>query len=397
MSLTDGFLEYALWVSAAVLFGWLVFRPRSTGPGWWSVLRRAGYQLAVVVTVLLAVGVSLNDEYGWYANWADLGTTFSGTDPGNVVAAGAAAAQAAAGSTGGTGSDHQAVPLTALPSLASLGLKSGVGPAAGQVRQYVVTGPISRVSSTVSVWYPPQYTDPAMASHRFPVIEAFHGAPGTPRQLWYNMRLGQLTAQQTSAGTIAPSVIVMPYYTPGSVDTECVDGGAGQPQIEQWLTRDVTAWVEHHLHVSDERASWATFGLSAGAWCANMLAMLHPDLYSAAISLGGYYQPTFESRYTPFKPGSPQWKHYDLLALARDHPPKTALWVETSAADQVSYGTTRQLLAEAKPPTSVTADVLPNAGHRLSVWEALIPQTLQWLGRTAPGFTPVPDMRTVGR
>ena len=286
---------------------------------------------------------------------------------------------------------------TDLPSLSSLGLNSGTGPATGQLRQYVVNGPISRVSSSVTVWFPPQYTEPSMAGHRFPVLEAFHGAPGTPRQLWYNMRLGELTARQTADGSLAPSVIVMPYYTPAELDTECVDGGAGQPQIEQWLTRDVTNWVEHHLRVSTDRSSWATFGLSAGAWCANMLAMLHPDLFSAAISLGGYYQPTFEPPYVPFTPGSAQWAHYDLLALARNHPPKVALWVQTSAADPVSYGTTRQLLSIARPPTSVTADVLPNAGHRLSVWDALIPQTLQWLGRTAPGFKPDAELRPAGR
>jgi enterochelin esterase-like enzyme len=203
-------------------------------------------------------------------------------------------------------------------------------------------------------------------------------------------------AQQAAAGHLAPAVVVMPFYTPGQIDTECVDGGAGQPQVEQWLTRDVTGWVEHHLRVGNSRTSWATFGLSAGAWCASMLAMLHPDLYSAAISLGGYYQPDFARTYIPFKPGSPQWDHYDLLRVAHDHPPTVALWVQTSKADAVSYGTTRQLLATAKPPTSITADVLPNAGHRLSVWTALIPQTLQWLGRTAPGFTPAPVLRLPG-
>lgn len=397
MSLTDGLLMYLLWAAATLLFALLVFRPRSIGPGWLRMLRRAGYQLAVTFTVLLAVAVTLNDQYGWYANWTDAGTLFSGTDPGKVVAAGASAVQAAgAANGGGSDTEHQAVPLTDLPSLSALGLSAGTGPADGQVRDYTVTGPISRVSSTVTVWYPPQYTDPAMAQHRFPVLEAFHGTPGTPRQLWHNMSLGKLVAQQVRNGNIAPSVIVMPYYTPGQLDTECADGGAGQPQIEQWLTRDVTNWVEHHLRVANDRTSWATFGLSAGAWCANMLAMLHPDLFSAGVSLGGYYEPQFEARYRPFKPGSPQWERHDLIRLARDHPPKIALWVQTSAADTVSYGTTRQFLATVKPPTSVTADVLRNAGHRLSVWEALIPQTLQWLGKTAPGFKAAPVLRLPG-
>jgi enterochelin esterase-like enzyme len=396
VSLTDGFLAVAVWAIAVVLFIWLVARPRATASGWSGLLRRTGYQLAVIVTVLLAVGVSLNDQYGWYANWGDLGSAFGNADPGNVVAAGAAAAQAAAADAGGSAVDHQSVPLGALPSLSSLGLTDKPGPSAGQVRDYRIVGPVSRLTSTIAVWFPPQYTDPSMTEHRFPVLEAFHGTPGTPRQIWYNMSLGGRVAQQTAVGNIAPSVIVMPFYTPGQLDTECVDGGAGQPQIEQWLTRDVTSWVEHHLRVRTDRSSWATFGLSAGAWCASMLAMLHPDLYSAAISLGGYYQPDFSPSYVPFRPGTPQWNHYDLIRLAHDHPPTVALWVQTSRADTVSYGTTRQFLDAAKPPTSVTADVLSNAGHRLGVWTALIPRTLQWLGHTSPGFRPAPVLRLPG-
>lgn len=391
MSLTDGFLGILLWGVAILCFIWIVVRPRATATGWSALLRRAGYQLAVIVTVLLAVGVTLNDQYGWYANWGDLGTAFIATDPGHVVAAGAVAAQAAAApSGGGSGVDHEDVPLADLPSPSALGLGLRPGPADGQIREYNVPGPVSRLASSITVWFPPQYTDPAMAHHRFPVLEAFHGAPGTPRQLWFNMSLGKLVAQQTAAGNLAPSVIVMPFYTPGQLDTECVDGGAGQPQVEQWITRDVTGWVEHHLRVGNSRTSWATFGLSAGAWCASMLAMLHPDLYSAAISLGGYYQPSFERPYIPFKTDSPQWEHYDLLKLAHDHPPRIALWVQTSKADPVSYGTTSRLLTIAKPPMSITADVLANAGHRLGVWTPLIPQTMQWLGKTAPGFHPAP-------
>lgn len=389
MALTDGFLALLVWSVAVLLFLWMVARPRATAVGWAGLFRRIGYQLAVVVTVLLAVGVSLNDQYGWYANWGDLGSAFGPTAPGDVVAAGAPATQAAsARSSGAAGVDHQPVPLTDLPSLSSLGLSDQPGPATGQIRDYRIVGPVSGLTSTITVWFPPQYTDPTMAQHRFPVLEAFHGAPGTPRQLWFNMSLGKLVAQQTAAGHLAPSVIVMPSYTPGQLDTECVDGGAGQPQMEQWITRDVTSWVEHHLRVDNTRTSWATFGLSAGAWCASMLAMLHPDLYSAAISLGGYYQPDFSRPYVPFRPGSPQWQHYDLIKLAHDHPPAIALWLQTSRADTVSYSTTRSFLATVKPPTSITADVQRNTGHRLGVWIPLIPQTLQWIGRTSPGFAP---------
>jgi enterochelin esterase-like enzyme len=390
MSLTGPVLAWLLWIAAIGLFGWItVSWPRSAGPGMGAVLRRMGYQLALIVTVVLAVAVSLNDDYGWYANWADLGSIFAADAPGNVISAGDAAQQAAADVPG-----RQTETLTTLPPQSTLGLIDKPGPL-GQLRTYAVPGVVSGVSSTITVWFPTQYTDPAFSKHRFPVIEAFHGVPGTPKQLWDNMALGTRISQQTAQGHLAPSVVVMPAYAPHQVDTECVNGNAGQPQMETWITRDVTSWVEHHLRVQNARSSWAAFGFSAGAWCASMLAMLHPDLYSAAISLGGYYQPSFESAYFPFRSGSPQWDRYNMLKLVHDAPPKLALWVQTSKADPVSWATTQQLLADARAPMSVTADVQLNVGHRISVWLPLVATAMRWLGATAPGFEPTAHQITV--
>jgi hypothetical protein len=38
----------------------------------------------------------------------------------------------------------------------------------------------------------------------------------------------------------------------------------------------------------------------------------------------------------------------------------------------------------------VRATILAHAGHRLSVWRALLGPALDWLGATVPGFAPVP-------
>jgi enterochelin esterase-like enzyme len=402
VELTGSLFAWTIWLAAIGLFVWVIIDwPRSARPGFLSVLRRVGYQLGVVLLLLLAVGTSLNSQYGWYANWGDLGTIFSSAAPGQEVAAGAPAADAAgplvpqSGAPAALPSDRTPVvehtigaPLEALPSLVAMKLSTARGPNDGQIRTYTVDGKASDHTGDVSVWFPASYTDPKMADHRYPVIEAFHGVPGTPAQVYNNMHLGTEVATQVAAGNLADSIIVMPNWAPKDVDTECVDGGKGYLQMETYLTKDVTDWVTHHLRVYTDRSSWATIGLSAGAWCASVLTMLHPDIYSAAISLGGYFQPGFESPYVPFKPGSAQAKHYDLQALAENHPPKIALWVQTSPADSLSWGSASQLLKTARPPLSVTADVLPNAGHRLSIWIALLPQTLQWLGRTVPGFHP---------
>jgi hypothetical protein len=65
-----------------------------------------------------------------------------------------------------------------------------------------------------------------------------------------------------------------------------------------------------------------------------------------------------------------------------------ALWIQTSHADPLSYTSSAQLLRLTRPPTAVHAVVLRDAGHRIGVWTALMPEVLRWLGQNVQGFRP---------
>jgi hypothetical protein len=152
-----------------------------------------------------------------------------------------------------------------------------------------------------------------------------------------------MVAGLAASGRIKETILVMPNFSPHQVDTECVNGGSRGPAMEDWLTKDVPTWVRHNLRVQQDRQSWATMGLSTGGFCSSM----------AATS-----------------------------------PPPVALWSETSKTDSLSYWGNKRLIATATAPMTVTADVLQDAGHRLSVWVGVMPTALQWLGRTVSGFRP---------
>jgi len=134
----------------------------------------------------------------------------------------------------------------------------------------------------------------------------------------------------------------------------------------------------------------AAIGLSAGGWCAAMVAMLHPAQYAAAIVMSGYFRPEFGPFYEAFPPGSPLAARYDLVALAKRAPPPVALWLVTSHTDSVSYRSSAALLKVARPPLAVSATVFQNAGHRVSLWQGLLPGSLTWLGANVPGFKATP-------
>jgi len=132
------------------------------------------------------------------------------------------------------------------------------------------------------------------------------------------------------------------------------------------------------------RTAWATIGYSYGAWCAASVAMRHPDVFGAAVSMLGYFRPDFGSAYDPLT--SSTLGAYDLINLAHTAPPPVAMWVLTSREDTLSYPTSSKLLSAARPPMAVTGVVLAHGGHRDSVFTPFVPQAMEWLAHSQPGF-----------
>ena len=382
MSLTGPAFLGAVLVGTIATFVAVVFLwPTLAGPNVAKIAARAGLLLTVNFLVVLTVATQLNAQYQWYADWTDLRASFGGAETAIALSTGATASHAASRKVAGPAAKAGRV-LPPLP----LGRMSQKG-----VISYTVRGPLSGITATVVVQLPPYYTNPGNARVRYPVLQTFPAIPGDTR-IWIDtMNLGGVVAREAAAKKVAPALIVSPQVeVPPGVDTECVNGSPGNPQVETWLTRDVPNWVAHTFRVKTDRASWATIGLSAGAWCAAMATMLHPAQYSAAIILGGYFHPDFGPVYYPYPPNSKVPDRYDLAALTRKNPPPVALWMETSHVDTLSYHSSAAVIKAARPPMSVDAVVLQHAGHRLTVWEPLVPVSLRWLGRNVSGFKPPP-------
>jgi len=122
----------------------------------------------------------------------------------------------------------------------------------------------------------------------------------------------------------------------------------------------------------------------------NASAMLHPAQYAAAIVMSGYFSPEFGPFYEAYPPGGRLTARYDLVALSKRKPPPVAIWLETSHADPISYNSSAAFLKAAKPPLAVDATILQHAGHRISLWQGLLPGSLNWLGANVAGFKPSP-------
>ena len=369
MELTDNSLIVLLGILAVVVFALVVVGL----PRWGNTVVRAavrGVQVVLINLLVVALaGAALNDQYLFYSSWADL---FGSHSTSVQVHHGGTTPEVVAAAVHGPGFRGMTTPAV-LPPLPQPGSRT---------QSYTVVDKRSNAEGQVFVYLPVGY-DPK-SPRTYPVIMGLHGFPGGPRsflRLDFVNTVDTLTAEHR----LAPSIVVVPRIdTPASLDTECVNGGAGQPQTDTWLSHDIPAWTARHFRVERTRTSWATLGYSYGAWCAASLSMRHPDVFGGAIVLLGYFRPDFSAAYDPLSTAAE--RGYDLVTLAHTAPPPIAMWVLTSREDALSYPTTSKFLSVARPPLDVTGNVLAHGGHRDSVFTPYIPASLAWLAQTLPGF-----------
>ena len=379
MSLTGPlFLDGLIALSAVVFVAVVALWPRLTRRTPWHVAGRVGALALLNGLVLLTAASQLNAAYLFYSSWSDLRAAYTG--------------QVVQSSLDRGGRDSRAPDIAVAGAVAPVSadvppLTEPVGPSG--LLSYTVHGRLSGLTGTIVVQVPPGYTSATNATETYPVLEAFQGYPGSPLAWPKDFDTRQVIGRAVSAGELRAPILVSPQVEfPQGVDTEGVNGPPGSPQVETWLTRDVPDWVGQHFRVEPNRDGWATIGYSAGAWVAAMATLLHPAQYGAGIVLGGYFRPEFGPYYLPFGPGSQESRHYFLAHREEQHPQPVSLWVQTSHADPLSYGSTTQFLRVVREPTAVHAVVLRNAGHRLGVWVDLLPEALKWLGQDIQGFHP---------
>ncbi len=382
---------FLLSVVLVVVF-WRYLAPNKVLP----ILGRVAALAVMNVLLVLTAAVGLNDQYLFYVDWNDL----MGTSSSAAVAVGHVGQPASslfhpvsASAGPGVRTDAGASPaIGPFPiseaTIASLQSLPPTASASNRLLTFHISGVQSGLQGEVMVLLPVSYFDKSKATHRYPVIIAPPTYPGSPEALFRNFDLQNALARAVQKKIIADSILVVPATSfPGAPDSECVNYPQGLPQVETWMTTDVPTWIVNHFRTVADRNSWATMGVSAGAWCASAMSFLHPDTFAAAVSLSGYFYPKFDSN-PPYPRRSPSLEPYNLEKEAGTAPAPIAMLVQASAQDKVAYPSTARFLQNTKPPLSITSMVSATGGHRWIIWRPLLPVSLKWLGQTIPGFHP---------
>ncbi len=278
-------MTLALEVRAAMLRAW----PDISGGLRAPELRPRALRAALPVVLIAALLIVSVPVFGDMVNFSPDARMFQGgsgfvglagpQDQPGVTPSGAAGSQAPAP----TGIAVPAGPFgsAARPWLAWLPKGSGTVATAHLAPYWKNAG---SAQSVIDIYTPPGYS----TSRHYPVIyEAPWGIAAWTKGVIVTSVLDGLIDR----GRIPPVIVVFMNAGSGPYpDSECANSYDGRQWFDSYVAQTVVPWVDAHYSTIREASARTTMGMSQGGYCAAILALHHPDLFSSVISMSGYYQ-----------------------------------------------------------------------------------------------------------
>jgi hypothetical protein len=217
---------------------------------------------------------------------------------------------------------------------------------------------------------------------KYRVVEFLTGYPSQPIMWITILQIDKVLADYNRTHPKQQIVGVFPEVNvAGHYDLECMNLPNGKPAAETWLTKDMHSFVNSRL--GNLPARWGIMGVSTGGWCAAMLSVRHPDMYSAAASIAGYYRPALPLSY-PVALQEKMTLKYNFELAESKLTQTIPLYLTASVKDKYSFRETSKFLALDHPHLKITYKELQEGGHNSRVWISLIPDAFDWLQRNIP-------------
>jgi pimeloyl-ACP methyl ester carboxylesterase len=320
---------------------------------------------ALSVTVAMTGGVAaVNYYYGYYKTWGELWADFHGGS-GNLGV----------------------ISTTRTTTTRATAVESG------RIGWVSLPGKLSGYTRRGLLYLPPQYGQASYALARFPVVELFHGTPGSPVSWDTVLRVSQVANSLIAGHVIGPMVLVMPSINgPGREYQDCVNGPGVRD--DTYLTQDVRADVLARYQVSHDPYEWGAAGYSSGGYCAANLALRHPGSFGAAAVIEGYFRAADGPAAAALNHSQPLETANSPLYLAErlkpGNGPVPAFWVAAGTHDTSDYRPATVFAAALDRRQQVPFVELA-AADSANAWAAALPAALAWLWQQlAP-----PDLRVL--
>ncbi|MCZ4102191.1 MULTISPECIES: alpha/beta hydrolase-fold protein [unclassified Streptomyces] len=317
--------------------------------------------------LLSTLGLLANDYFAFYSSWSDL----LGRNQDTGVIQGAVDPGAHRGHVQVLGSDN-------IPGHGALHSNPAQ---VGRLDRVRISGTGTRLSTDGYIYLPPQYFQRAFKSKRFPALLALTGFPGDARNLVTKLRYPSTELQMLKDKAMEPLIQVLMRPSPSMPrDSECEDIPGG-PQSQTYFTTEIPQSIRASYRVLSGPGSLALMGDSTGGYCAAKLAMEHPKVFSAAVSLSGYFKAAEDITTGDLFGGSKARRDRADLnwRLAHLPAPAVALLLADSKQDGHTYADSQRFAASARRPMIVTQATVETGGHNFTTWIRLLPPSFGWL------------------
>ena len=173
-----------------------------------------------------------------------------------------------------------------------------------------------------AVYLPPGY---ATSGQDYPVLYFLHGLFGS-EQRWERRGAREIVDRMIEEGTIQPMIIAIP----DGDNSFYVNSIHGNAPYEDYILGDFLPFIEKTYRIKSSRKFRAISGVSMGGYGSLMLAMRHPDLFSAASAHSAVLLPVPLNQLPPQLLASYQSQFFEAVF---DNPINEAYWVQHNPID----------------------------------------------------------------
>ncbi|AUI64927.1 esterase family protein [Amycolatopsis sp. BJA-103] len=262
----------------------------------------------------------------------------------------------------------------------------------GSVVHMTVTGKRTGLTRDVSVYFPPQYYDPAYRALKFPVIEWIPNYPSGPEVVTGPYELPAKLDAAIAKHVLPPTLVVIPDPTGKPKvghDTECIDQVNGTAN-DTYLSADIRDWAIEKLGANPQRKAWTMAGWSSGGYCAMNLVTRHPQWYGQAASVSGYYKASVDAETENLFKGRQDIVDANTITVnMQKHPSPVDILAIAGDKESFESFSIDQLQAAVRAPATLSSWRIADAGHNMNTFKAQVPDVLAWIGaRTVPPSAP---------
>lgn len=273
---------------------------------------------------------------------------------------------------------------TGLYQLAPGAQAGATGPIpSGVVRQESYRSPaLGGALRTFYIYLPPTYA--AAPGTRFPVLYLLHGHPGHAPNWFVAGHAAQIEDALIATHRVRPLIMVAPDGNGTLYPTsQWANSYTHLQQMEDSVAGDLVHWIDAHYRTLADPADRLIAGNSEGGFGAVNIALHHPDVFGAAISLGGYFEAI--GNVFGVGPAAAAFRAYNspaqyvLTPAGRASAHRIRFVIGVGAADHTYYATGVNFVATLASIGVGARLLVDPGGHSWTIWSAQLGDALAGL------------------